>query len=155
VLDILAYLVGRFLDHGLYPDAETLSRQLIAAGFDGKEVEQALQWLAGLEPSLDSVPAALSGLATKPHSVRQFTNTEEQKITRESRGYLLFLEGAGALPPVQRELVLERAMALDATEVDVEQIKVVVLLVLWSQQRPLDSLMLDELLAAERVGTVH
>jgi Smg protein len=46
-------------------------------------------------------------------------------------------------------------MALDDTEVRVEQIKLIVLMVLWNQGQPLDTLIVDELLATERTGPLH
>jgi len=46
-------------------------------------------------------------------------------------------------------------MALDDTEVRVEQIKLIVLMVLWNQGQPLDTLTVDELLATERTGPLH
>ena len=44
-------------------------------------------------------------------------------------------------------------MALDDTEAGVEHIKLVVLMVLWNQGQPLDTLILDELLG--RSGPVR
>jgi Smg protein len=45
----------------------------------------------------------------------------------------MLLDRQRVLTPQQRELVIERALALDVDEVDVEQLKWVVLLVLSSQ----------------------
>ena len=52
---------------------------------------------------------------------------------RECRGFLLTLERLGILSPQQREIVIERMLALDADELDTEQVKWVVLMVLSSQ----------------------
>jgi len=43
------------------------------------------------------------------------------------------LERSGILSPQQREIVIERLLALDASELDVDQLKWVVLMVLSSQ----------------------
>jgi Smg protein len=45
----------------------------------------------------------------------------------------MYLEQIGILTPAQRELVIDRLMALGEHETDVEQIKWVVLMVLFSQ----------------------
>jgi Smg protein len=45
----------------------------------------------------------------------------------------MYLEQIGILSPMHRELVIDRLMALDAAEIDVEDIKWVVLMVLFSQ----------------------
>ncbi|MDH5591429.1 MAG: DUF494 domain-containing protein, partial [Gammaproteobacteria bacterium] len=47
--------------------------------------------------------------------------------------YLLFLEQVGVLDADTREIVIERVMALDADEIDLEQMKWVVLMVLFYQ----------------------
>jgi Smg protein len=45
----------------------------------------------------------------------------------------MYLEQIGILSPVHRELVLDRLMALEAEDIGVEQVKWVVLMVLFSQ----------------------
>ena len=50
-----------------------------------------------------------------------------------ARGYLLHLEQLGILQPAQRELVIDRLLALDHDEIDVDQTKWVVMMVLFSQ----------------------
>jgi Smg protein len=72
-----------------------------------------------------------------------------------SRGFLHFLEAAGALDASQREVVLDRVMALTDVEIGLDELKLVILLVLWNQGHPLDSLILDELLVSERIVTLH
>ena len=51
----------------------------------------------------------------------------------QCRGYLLYLEQSGILNALQREIVIDRLLALDSDEVDIEQIKWVVMMVLFSQ----------------------
>ena len=46
-------------------------------------------------------------------------------------------------------------MALARLKSALTQLKLVILLVLWNQGSPLDSLILDELLVSERVVTLH
>ena len=52
---------------------------------------------------------------------------------REARGFLSFLEQHGILDAGQRELVVDRAMALDQDEIDLDDLKWVVLMVLFNQ----------------------
>ena len=49
------------------------------------------------------------------------------------RGYLLQLEREGILSPLQREIVIDRLVALDGDEVDIDRLKWLVLMVLSSQ----------------------
>jgi Smg protein len=87
--------------------------------------------------------------------VRHYIDVEQRRIGPEARGLLQFLESTGVLGAAQREVVIDRVMALDDTEVRVEQIKLIVLMVLWNQGQPLDTLIVDELLATERTGPLH
>jgi uncharacterized protein Smg (DUF494 family) len=54
----------------------------------------------------------------------------------------------------QREVVLDRIMATEI-EIGLDELKLVILLVLWNHGSPLDTLILDELLVSERVVTLH
>ena len=154
MFDILTYLVERYFDLGAYPDLETLSRQLAAAGFESDDIDQAVHWLSGLA---EASPAVVRGTRSlhPAGALRHYAAAESRKIAREGRGFLHFLEGAGVLEPEQREVVIDRIMALDEPEVGVEQVKLIVLMVLWNQGEALDSLMVDELLASERNVTLH
>lgn len=49
------------------------------------------------------------------------------------------------LTPLQREIVIERALALDDTPVALGKLKVIVLMLLWSQGKEPDALMFDDL----------
>ena len=62
-----------------------------------------------------------------------FHGAELDKLDTESRGFLLFLEQNGVLDAGQRELVLDRAMALDQEELELDDLKWVVLMVLFNQ----------------------
>jgi Smg protein len=152
VFDILAYLVQRFFDFGAYPDLEALPRQLSAAGFEPDDIEDALKWLAALQERV-SVDVALSVHAAP--SVRQFASAEQLKIDVPGRGYLHFLEGAKVLDAARRELVIDRIMALPGAHVGIEQVKLIVLMVLWNHGARLDALIVDELLTSEGSQLLH
>ena len=95
-------------------------------------MERALDWLADLagersRPDIDS---------TQP-SLRVFSADELERISTSCRGYLLQLEREGILSPLQREIVIDRLVALESDkygdEVDIDQLKWLVLMVLSSQ----------------------
>jgi Smg protein len=72
-------------------------------------------------------------LARVDGPVRIFHGPELDKLDVEGRGFLMFLEQHGILDANQRELVLDRAMALDQDELDLDDLKWVVLMVLFNQ----------------------
>lgn len=154
MFEILNYLVERYFDLGEYPDLASLPRQLAAAGFEADDIDQAVNWLTGLE---QAAPGAVHG-NRRSHAagaLRHYAAAEARKIGRDCRGYLQFLEGAGVLEPGKREVVIDRIMALGEAEVDLEQVKLIVLMVLWNQGERLGSLLVDELLASGRSTTLH
>lgn len=143
MFEILVYLVENYFDDQVCLDAETLELKLKAAGFDGEDITDALAWLAGLS---DAAGTELpSDFAQRP-SFRSFASAEEARLTRETRGFLAFLESSGVIDAVQREQIIERSLALPDGEVDVEKLKIITLVVLWSSGVEPDALVFDELL---------
>jgi Smg protein len=132
VLDILIYVFDRYMleDTSEVPERDALARDLELMGFGSASVERALDWLADLaDVRLQSAEAPRRGAA----SVRLYSDGELARLSTESRGFLMYLERHGILNPLQREVVLDRLLALDSEELDTEQIKWVVLMVLSSQ----------------------
>ena len=111
------------------PEREELAQDLEQAGFAGESVERALDWLADLAGERDRPNLDAAG----PRAMRVYTDEERNHLPADCRGYLLALERSGILSPQQREIVIERLLALDASELDVDQLKWVVLMVLSSQ----------------------
>jgi Smg protein len=60
-------------------------------------------------------------------------------------GFIQFLESARVINPLQREIVVERALAASDAQISLDKLKVIVLMVLWSQGKEPDGLMFDEL----------
>jgi Smg protein len=155
VLDILIYLFENYFDadpdEGLEPDRATLKQELERAGFPAAEVERALCWLEEL--AADPVRAEP---APTSRAIRVFDALEQARLDTDCRGYLVHLENVGILSPVQRELVIDRLMALDGDDIDIEKLKWVVLMVLFSQpgQECAFSRM-EDLVFEEHSGALH
>jgi Smg protein len=131
VLDVLMYLFETFVDADdePEPDRDDLRLELSRAGFGDREIDRALDWLDGLHAD---EPGRLRRAPTSS-SLRVYDRREQSRLDAGCRGYLMYLEQVGILTADQRELVLDRLMALDGGEIDIEQIKWVVLMVLFSQ----------------------
>ncbi|HEX5648694.1 MAG TPA: DUF494 domain-containing protein [Steroidobacteraceae bacterium] len=156
VLDILIYLFENYFDadtdDGFEPDRETLKLELEKAGFPGTEVERALCWLEDLAADH---PARLPPSPTS-RAIRVFAALEQARLDTDCRGYLVHLEQVGILSPMQRELVIDRLMALEGDEIDIDKLKWVVLMVLFSQpgQETAFSRM-EDLVFEDRSGAIH
>ena len=133
VLDVLMYLFETYSEQDFEqepePDQSVLREELLQAGFGEPEVDHALDWLEGLGARQDEPFAA----APADRSVRLFNTFEMSRLDADCRGYILYLEQIGILTATQRELVIDRLVALGPGDIDVEQVKWVVLMVLFSQ----------------------
>ena len=154
VLDVLMYLFETSSDADLEqePDRSALTDELERAGFHGHEIEQALDWLDGLSER----NAAGEWATPTDRSIRVFSADEIARLDAECRGYIMYLEQIGILSSQQRELVIDRLMALGEDEVDVDQIKWVVLMVLFSQPGQEQAYaQMEDLVFEENTGMVH
>ncbi len=130
VIDVLMYLFESYIDGDSEPDSnrEELQSILMEAGFPNLEIEKAFDWLEGLASYHERPRLELC----TPESIRLYHAKEVLKIDMDCRGFLLFLEQMGVLTGSSRELVIERIMALDTEDIDLEQLKWVVLMVLFN-----------------------
>lgn len=152
MFDVLVYLYETYGALHACPDSDSLSRKLTAAGFDDEEISEALDWLQGLAQVTEQ------SVAVGPESARAFrvyARLEVERLGTDSIGYLSFLENAGQLTPTQREIVIERGLALQRAPLHLEMTKRIVLMVLWSQQADIDVLLLEELLHDGSQRSLH
>lgn len=129
VFDILIYVFDRYMLEELPATAEreSLARDLESVGFGEANVERALDWLADLAEQRE-----------RPHlrsssALRVYSAEESARLDAACRGLLTSLEAGGILSASQREIVIDRLLALDTEDLDLEQVKWVVLMVLSSQ----------------------
>ena len=124
ILEVLNYLFENFkveeIKIGRNP--EVLAFKLTAAGFPKSEIHQLVHWLKTL-------------LESQSHeqdvSFRVYSPNECEKLDLECRGFLLFLEQLKVLNAVTREVVINHVMAVDTPKVTLEELKVIILMVLF------------------------
>ncbi|GBU15764.1 protein Smg [Polaromonas sp.] len=169
MFDVLVYVYENYWQGAPCPDFHRLGRKLTAAGFDAEEIEQALEWLDGLNVATQSVQSAQSAQATplalaqpqpssatpqdaalclppqSSHSLRVYSVAEQEHLGAQSLGFVSFLAASGVLPPHLREIVMDRAMAAPGNPLLLDDLKIIVLMVYWSFGEELDVLVLDEL----------
>ena len=130
VFDILVYVFDHYMFEELPVSAERgdLARDLEIAGFRGANVERALDWLADLADERER-----PGLKANERAFRLYSSEEATRLDSSCQGLLLSLERGGILSATQREIVIDRLLALDTEELDLDQVKWVVLMVLSCQ----------------------
>jgi Smg protein len=151
MFDVLVYLYENYWRPDACPDSEQLTRKLSAVGFESDEIQEALVWLEGL--------AASAGSENEPtphhQSMRVYLPQELELLGEESVGFIAFLDSAGVLPAPMREMVIDRATAVGAGPLELDDLKIIVLMVFWSLGEEPDALILDELFVAPEDRLIH
>lgn len=132
VLDVLMYLFENYMDDEspMETDPEIIRAQLSEAGFLSTEINKAITWLEDLAVQQDRYE---NNSIHAGQSIRVFNVHEIKRLDLECRGFLIFLEQMGVLNSTSRELVIDRIMALETPDIDLDQVKWVVLMVLFNQ----------------------
>ncbi|MFQ5469672.1 MAG: DUF494 family protein [Gammaproteobacteria bacterium] len=132
MLDVLMYLFEYYLEdgQGMGAEQENIHLALEDAGFGQKEIDKAFNWLEGLT---NDGEASFTEVVPQSSSMRLYSKYETEKLGDECRGFILFLEQMAVLTPRTRELVIDRALALEVNEIDLEELKWVIVMVLFNK----------------------
>jgi len=131
VLEVLMFIFEHFFDDesGLAEENDDLVTTLEQCGFGRVEVEKALVWLDDL---VDLRKQDYSPDANKTNAIRIYTSYEQQKLNTDCRGFILFMEQMSILDCHTREMVIDRAIALEGKEVNLDRLKWVIMMVLFN-----------------------
>src|SRR5437762_4603300 len=132
MFDVLVYLYENYWRPDACPDHEQLTRKLSAVGFETDEIQEALNWLEGLAlrtGELGDEPPSERERPASTTSMRVYLREEQDLLGEESIGFISFLESAGVLTPVLREMVIDRATAVGSGPLDLDDLKIIVLMV--------------------------
>jgi len=154
VLDVLLYLFQNYMgaETDFDPDRDSMETELLEAGFPSHEVAQAFEWLDGLAAHQE----APVNILNEERSFRIYTVQEGARLDVEARGFLLFLEQAGVLNADTRELVIDRVMALEADDIDLNQLKWIILMVLFNHPGQEEAYAwMEDLMFEDREGYLH
>ncbi|MEQ1620801.1 MAG: DUF494 domain-containing protein [Methylococcales bacterium] len=128
IFDVLMYLFENYMEDEIeiLPDSSVVKTELLAAGFEQPEVNKAFDWLESLNLQ-NAIKPSVSP------SFRIFCPEEKARLNLEAINFIMFLEHKGILNPANREIVIDRAMALEEEEISMEKLKWIVLMILLSQ----------------------
>ena len=150
MFEVLVYMFENYIEADIRPDQRTLARELFAAGFDQEDINGAFDWFSAPEEM-----AAIAETDSHGVSTRIYTDMELQKISGESLSFMMFLEQANVLNPAQRELVMDRVMALPQPEVGIDETRWIVLMALWNQGKANDYLFVEDAVFGEAPLQLH
>ena len=157
MFDILMYLFENYIhsEAEIMVDHDLLTDELSRAGFHQDEIYKALVWIEKL--------AALQDTETHPYitrisgnSVRVYTEQEKSRLDTECQGFLLFLEQINVLDFTTREMVIDRVMELDTKDFCLDDMKWVILMVLFNVPgRESAYSQMEDLIFEEPEGPLH
>lgn len=145
MFDVLVYLYETYYRPDACPDSEALVKKLSAVGFEEEEISKALGWLTDLAETTSEFSDLHQQQVAASSGFRIYVDRELDTLGTAAIGFIQFLESAKVINPVQREIVIERALAAAESQISLDKLKVIVLMVLWSQGKEPDGLMFDEL----------
>lgn len=149
MFDVLVYLYETYYRPDACPDSEALVKKLSALGFEEEEISRALDWLTDLAEATNELSDQYPQQTTFSFGTRIYVAQELDTLGTAAVGFIQFLESAKVINPIQREIVIERALAASDEQISLDKLKVIVLMVLWSQGKEPDGLMFDELFLDE------
>ncbi|UJF19360.1 DUF494 family protein [Vibrio sp. SS-MA-C1-2] len=134
MMDILMYLFETYIhsDVELLMDQDELTDELTRAGFQENEIYKAYDWLESLAGLQENEGQSYLTTPCSNRSFRIYTEDEMYRIDCESRGFMLHLEQVKILDSELREMVIDQIMALDTQQFSLNDLKWIVLMVLFN-----------------------
>lgn len=131
VLDVLMFLFEKYFydEPEEEPDRDVMEENLHQAGFTAAEIDKAFHWLDGLAEQRHQPELKLQ--TDRP--IRVYVESELDRLDTECLDFMMYLENIGILDAQRRELVVDRLLALDSDEITLDDLKWVVLMVLFNQ----------------------
>lgn len=157
MFDILMYLFENYIhsEMEVVVDHDELTDELTRAGFQHQEINKALAWLERLADLQDSQKTPYLNKAPQ-EAYRIFTEAEKARLDIASQSFLMYLGQIGVLDFTTREMVIDRVMELDTKQFSLEDLKWVVLMVLFNVPGREDAYsQMEGLLFEEPEGFLH
>jgi len=135
VVDVLMYLFENIIaeENPVFTEHEHMFDRLEDMGFPQHEILLAFSWLETLaDIHAEQLNNANYEQAFNTQAVRVYSDLEKILLAPECISFLMHLEQSQVITAVSREIILDRVIALDV-ELELEQLKWVVMIVLYSQ----------------------
>ena len=135
VVDVLMYLFENIItdENFIFPENEHMFDSLEDMGFPPHEILLAFDWLEDLaEIHADQQLATNYTLPANSQAIRIFSQLEKILLNSDCLSFLMQLEQNKIISALSREVILDRVIALDV-ELELEQLKWIIMIVLYSQ----------------------
>ena len=130
-LDVLLYLFEYYSeDNDLEEDDDfEIRNKLKVAGFREDAIEHALDWVGIFKDSSSNNTIQKPG----SKSIRVLNDEEKNLLDEECQNYILRLEKFGLLPPLKRELLIDKLTSIGFEPMDIEVLKALSILMLFQE----------------------
>ncbi len=153
VLEIVVFLMSKIKDQqGKIDDLEEIALYLKNQGFTENEISSAYSWFLD---HLQNNNEFLYNSTINANATRILSAQERQLFSAEAVGYLLQLRHLGLLSDQQFEMVLERGSMIWTSSINLDQVKMLIETILFSESRSLDSVGEMPHLISDEVETVN
>lgn len=154
VFDILMYLFETYLDddQSEIPSADNIRNELSRIGFHDSNVDKTFKWLDDLS-TLKEYNFTIEQIDN--NSFRTFSAIESNTFDQQAQAVLIELVNLNILTPTQREIIIDKALALDIAPINQEQMKWVVLMVLFNMPDSAGSFTWIQDLLYQEFPTIH
>ncbi|MBR7800322.1 DUF494 family protein [Undibacterium fentianense] len=152
MFEILVYLYQTYYRPETCPDSIVLAKKLSSEGFDEDEIVAALDWLSALADTTNLLATGTQLIDSplkngfRSNGFRVYTEEEKSVLGLDVISFLYYLQQSCVLNEQQREVLIECAMAVDESPLNLAKFKVIVLMLLWSQGHEAEMQMFDEFL---------
>jgi|TARA_B100000795_G_C22684904_1_gene393254 Smg protein len=153
MFDLLIYMFENYLSSKNNLDFTNMTLELEAAGFNNKDIESALDWFSELKEMSVKIPQSQS--LKLNDKLRIFTENEKSKFSFDGLGFILFLEQAHVLNSIEREIIIDRAMALNQNIISIDEVRWIVMMTLWNNGRENDYLFVEDALYQTEQSMLH
>jgi len=135
VVDVLMYLFENIItdENPVLPENEHMFDRLEDLGFPQHDILLAFDWLEDLAKiHTDLLSSSTDKPVINSQSVRIYSELEKMLLEPDCISFLIHLEQNQVISDVSREVILDRVTALDV-ELELEQLKWIIMIVLYSQ----------------------
>jgi Smg protein len=157
MFEVIIYLFESYMqiDQNVEVDAQEITDELLEEGFQRTDITKALTWLdhlSGLHEQAEENKVQLA----KSTSHRIYSEVEQQRLNSTCQGYISYLEQARILSAYTREVVIDCAMLLEMNELELHDLKWLILMVLFNDPSSEDEfLQLESMLMDLEDGLIH
>ena len=152
MFEVLVFMFENYFAHHTTPANDVLTHELSAAGFAENDIFGAVSWFDEMKTMLNAPPSIYNHAHT---GCRVFATQEMSKISLESLSFILFLQQASVINAIDRELIIDRAMALKQDQIKIEEMRWITMIALWNAGREKDYLFVEDALFNPHGLTLH